>query len=248
VTKRNTNTEEQAVNPLPWITVVFLVLGLAVLGGFYWNSTGTIKDVRYEGFNYLTKEQLQEQAKIPAGIHPDSVNLVGIMQKFEQVPYVKYARLNTEPGGTMVVNVTERTPVGMLVQGSNRAYVDVDGILLPQVLGKTPDVPLLYGFPTRPFGDTLKSGDFKATGAFLNALQQRKASDATISEVVWSSSEGVVALTNENGVKLIFGKGEFAARLRNWEAFYGEIVRKKGIKNIESVDLRFEGQIVMREK
>lgn len=227
---------------------MLLVLGLAVLGGFYWNRKGKIKDVRYEGFNYVTKEQLQEQAAIPTGIHPDSVDLVSIMQKFEQVPYVKYARLNMEPGGTMVVNVTERTPVALLVQGSNRAYVDADGILLPQVPGKMYDVPLLYGFRTYPFGDTLNSGDFKQTGDFLNELQQHKVSDATISEVAWSGNEGIVALTNENGVKLIFGKGEYVARLRNWEAFYSEIVRKKGMKNIKSVDLRFEGQIVMREK
>jgi hypothetical protein len=96
--------------------------------------------------------------------------------------------------------------------------------------------------------DTLQSEAFKTTAEFLTEVRSSKVSDATISEVAWTKDEGIVALTNQNGVKLIFGKDNFATRLRNWEAFYGEVVKKKGIEAMRTIDLRFEGQIVTREK
>jgi hypothetical protein len=95
--------------------------------------------------------------------------------------------------------------------------------------------------------DTLRSDDFITVSNFLTTIRNSPVSDATISEIAWTSQDGVVALTNQHGVKLIFGKGNFDNRLRNWEAFYGEVIKKKGIEKMRSVDLRFEGQIVTRE-
>ena len=37
-------------NPTPWIIGVLLILAAAVAGGLYWNSTGKIQEVRYEGY------------------------------------------------------------------------------------------------------------------------------------------------------------------------------------------------------
>lgn len=246
MSKENSNTDSKTLSPLPWITGVLLVLGLAVGGGLYWNRTGTIEEVQYTGFDYTSEEQLQ-QVEVPTGVHPDSVNFVSIIQEIEKIPYVKFARINTSPGGTVTIDITERAPIAMLINGSRRAYVDAEGLRLPQVLGKTPNVPILYGFETRPIGDTLQSEAFKQTSTFLQELQKRKASDATISEVAWNENQGIVALTHENASKIIFGKGEYSDRLRNWEAFYREVVRQKGIENIQTVDLRFKGQIVTRE-
>ena len=246
--KKKKNIESKKLNPTPWIAGAVLVLGLAVLGGIYWNRTGKIEDIRFEGYQYINKQELQNQAEIPLGIHPDSLDTSGIIKKFEEINYVKQAELRMEPGGTMIVHITEREPLALLASGQRRAYVDAEGVRLPQVLGHTPDVPILYGFKTRPMTDTLQSDSFKTVSRFLQDLHQRPVSDATISEIAWNDKEGIVALTNENGVKLTFGTGDFDQRLRNWEAFYADVVRQKGIDQITSVDLRFKGQIVTREK
>lgn len=248
MTEKKKNTKPKKLNPIPWIAGAVLVLGLAVLGGIYWNSTGKAQDVRFEGYHYVNQEELQNKVEIPTGIHPDSLDMAGIIKKYEEIDYVHRVNIQMEPGGTLIVNVTERQPLALLADGQQRAYVDRDGVQLPQVLGKTPDVPILYGFNAQAMSDTLQSESFKIVSQFLQELQKRPASDATISEVAWDKNEGIIVLTNENGVKLTFGKGEFDKKLRNWEAFYAEVVRQKGINSIESVDLRFKGQIVTREK
>lgn len=248
MSKKKKNSDSKQLNPIPWIAGAVLVLGLAVLGGLYWNQTGKVKEVRFEGYNYISLGELQQQVEIPTGVHPDSLNLTGFIEKYEEIDYVKRAGISIEPGGTMIINITEREPLALLVSGTRRVYVDSDGVRLNRVLGNAPDVPILYGFKTKPAIDTLQSEAFKIASRFLQELRQRPAADATVSEVAWSNTEGIIALTNENGVKLVFGKGEFDKRLRNWEAFYAEVVRQKGISTMESINLRFEGQIVTREK
>lgn len=249
MTENEQHTESQnSRNPWPWIAGAVLVLGLATLAGLYWSSTMKVQRVQFEGNHFVSEEDLQ-LVEVPMGMSPDSMNFGAIRKDFEQLPYVKHADISIEPNGSMNVKISERQPMALLIDGANKMYIDGAGIKLPLVPGKMVDVPLLYGFNAKPLQDTLRSNVFETVSNFLTAVHSNNVADATISEIAWSSSnEGVVALTNQNGVKLIFGKGDFENRLRNWEAFYGEVIKQKGIEKMRSIDLRFEGQIVTREK
>lgn len=248
MTKTEQNTKSQnSSNPWPWIAGAVLILGLAVMAGLYWSSTMKVQKIQFSGNHFVSEEDLQ-LVEVPTGISPDSLNFGDIRNRFEKLPYVKQADISVEPNGKINISIAERKPIALLVDENKKVYIDTDGIRLPIVADKTIDVPILYGFDAEPMQDTLQNEAFKTAADFLKTVRNNEVSDATISEVAWSSSdEGVVALTNQNGVKLIFGKGDFSNRLRNWEAFYGEVIKKKGIEKMRSIDLRFEGQIVTRE-
>ncbi|HKK47004.1 MAG TPA: cell division protein FtsQ/DivIB [Balneolaceae bacterium] len=234
-------------NPLPWIAGAILVLGLAIVAGFYWSSTMTVHQIRFKGNHFVSTANLKK-VDVPLGMNPDSMDFGQIMKRFEQIPYVKQADISVEPSGNLLINIKERQPIAMLVDGNQKIFVDEDGVRLPLKLKSSVDVPILYGFSAKPIGDTISSKGYKTVAEFLKEVKERPVSNATISEVAWTKDEGVVAVTNQNSVKLIFGNGGFDKRLRNWEAFYGQVVKEKGIKKMRSIDLRFEGQIVTREK
>ncbi|SMO54643.1 cell division protein FtsQ/DivIB [Fodinibius sediminis] len=233
-------------NPLPWVAAALFILGLAVVAGFYWSSNMKVQKVYYEGHSFVSEAQLRE-IEIPTGIHPDSLNTMQIIDQFEQIPYVKRAAVDVTPGGNLTIRISERKPVAMLADGDTKRYVDEEGVRLPVVLNRAVNVPLLYGFDAGAAGDTLSGQEAQAALNFLGQLREKPVSDATISEIAWTDN-GIVALTNQHGVKLIFGKKDFGTRLRNWEAFYAEIIKQKGIESMRSVDLRFQGQIVTHEQ
>ncbi len=238
---------KKRLDAMPWIAGAVLALGIAVLAGLYWTRTVTVREVRFEGYHFVNQQELEQSVDIPTGVRPDSLDFMSIIGKVEKIPYVKFADISVEPGGELLISITERQPIAMLAEGERKIYVDEDGLRLPLILGKAVDVPIVYGFSAEPAGDTLKGDAFRAVRDFLVEVNRKPVSDATISEVAWTSGQGVVALTNENGVKLVFGKENFKKRLRNWEAFYGEVIKTKGIAGMRTVDLRFRGQVVTQE-
>lgn len=245
--KPHNSKKRPGITPvIPWMAGVILIFGLAVAAGLYWSRSVTIREVRYTGNNFVDKEELAEQADVPLGVRPDSVNFIEIINRIQQIRYVKYASIDVEPGGMLLIKVTERKPLALISDGTRKIYVDREGVKLPLILGKAVDVPILYGFPAEPVDDTLATESFAAVSTFLSEVRKHPLYNATISEVAWTD-DGVVALTQENGVKLMFGKTNFEQRLRNWKAFYAEVIRKKGINSMQSVDLRFKGQVVTHE-
>ena len=69
----------------------------------------------------------------------------------------------------------------------------------------------------------------------------------TISEVIYDEYEGVIAMSHENGVKLLFGTDDYDQKFKNWEVFYSEVIAYKGIQAMQQIDLRFTDQVITRE-
>ena len=247
MSKAKTNSDTQKGKLLPWITAILLVTGAAVLAAMYWNQNVTVNEVEIVGNYYTPAEDIFVAADIPMGIKPDSLDLDLVVARVNALNYVKSVVPYVEPNGDLKLTIKERTPIAMLVKGSNRIYVDADGVRLAVVEGKTMDLPLVYGFDAQLRPDTLKSDTFHQIRDFLVSAKTNEFGWATISEVAFSKEEGVVALSHENGVKLLFGTNDFGVKLRNWEAFYAEVIRVKGIQTMQQVDLRFTNQVVTRE-
>ncbi|MEX2601114.1 MAG: cell division protein FtsQ/DivIB [Balneolaceae bacterium] len=232
---------------LSWIIGALILLVAAIMAGIYWKDHAEIREVRFIGHHYTTGDELTNAIPSPVGMHPDSLHFGELIDPVVRLPWVKRADIRLEANGRMILRITERDPIAMMVRGEKRAYTDRDGLILPVVPENPGDLPILYGFPVTPAGDTLDSDAFRIVRDFLIAARNNEFGWTTISEVTWNEREGVVALSHENGVKLIFGDGEFDKKFRTWEVFYAEVIRTKGIQFFESVDLRFSNQIVARE-
>jgi cell division septal protein FtsQ len=228
------------------MTAILMVTGIAVLAAMYWNRNVTIQDVKVNDLEFTEYEDIRNAADVPLGIKPDSLDLNEVIQRVEQLDYVRSVVPYIEPNGSLRLNVSEREPIALLMNGSGRIYVDAEGVRLPILDGKTQNVPLLYGYSTST-DDTLRSESFLQVRDFLMKAKIDGFGWTTISEVVFDETDGVVALSHENGVKLLFGRNNFEHKLENWKAFYAQVVKTKGIQSVQQVDLRFTNQVVTRE-
>ena len=228
------------------MTAILMVTGIAVLAAMYWNRNVTIQDVKVNDLEFTQYEDIRNAAAVPLGIKPDSLDLNEVIQRVEQLDYVRSVVPYIEPNGSLRLKVSEREPIALLMNGSGRMYVDAEGVRLPILDGKTQNVPLLYGYSTST-DDTLRSESFLQVRDFLMKAKIDGFGWTTISEVVFDETDGVVALSHENGVKLLFGRNNFEHKLENWKAFYAQVVKTKGIQSMQQVDLRFTNQVVTRE-
>jgi cell division protein FtsQ len=230
-----------------WIAVAILIAGLGVLGGVYLDQNTTIDAVEFRG-NYFTDDaDLLGVIESPEGQYADSIDYRAMFSSLRSLPYVDDVSLGMSRRGTLTFTITEREPLGLLMNGSDRTYFSEGGIPLPRIPGKTRDVPLVYGFSVTSAADTLQGDAYRQIESFLTSARDHKFGWVTISEVTWNEREGVVALSHENGVKLVFGHENYKERLRNWKAFYREVISRRGMEAFSTVDLRFRDQIVTRE-
>lgn len=229
-----------------WVLLSLALLTVAVLGGLYIEKNTRIDAVKFEGNYYTDTESLENALDSPVGMLADSVAFDSLFMELKTLPYVENVSVSMGIRGTLTFNIYEREPFAMLVDGNKRVYLAEGGIKLPVVPEKVKNVPLVYGFSARDLKDTLKTDEYKQVEEFLIAAKENELVWITISEVSWNDSEGVVALTYENGVKLLFGRNQFEEKMKNWEAFYTDVISKKGMGSFSSIDLRFKDQIVTR--
>jgi cell division septal protein FtsQ len=231
---------------LPWITGIMMVIAVAVLAAVYWNRNVTVQELDFNELAFTESEEVEAAAAVPFGIQPDSLDIQAVADRVQKLNYVRSVTSYIEPSGDLRLTISEREPIAMLIDGANRSYVDAEGVILPILEDKTRDVPLLYGYSVNA-NDTLSDEPFLQVRDFLMKAKINEFGWTTISEVAFDPTDGVVALSQENGVKLIFGRNDFEMKLENWKAFYKQVVRTKGIQTMQQVDLRFSNQVVTRE-
>ncbi len=229
-----------------WMALGIVLLLVSVITGIMFTSESTVKNVAVTDTKFTKSEDILKAARIETGISADSVGYIKAIERVEKLPYVKTAFMQMRPNGTLGIRIEERVPIAKIVFDGAQAYVDADGVIMPVISGIDVNVPVLHGFQVQR-GDTLKSAAFGITRDFLLALSAHRFASITLSELTYDARDGVVALSSESRVKILFGKEGFEERLRHWEAFYGQVVPQKGIARFKSVDLRYRGQIITKE-
>lgn len=247
--KKNTGTNgilKGRVAGLLWAAAVLILLGTAVYAGLYLEKKTVISDVQFAGYDFTAERELVNALDSPVGVRADSIRFEKHFNQLKKLPYIKNVSVSMNYRGTLTFTVDEHEPLAMAVNNGERAYITETGEILPIVPEKVMDVPLLYGFSTSPSGQKITADSFGAVAEFLKAAKANPTGWVTISEISWDNSEGVIALSQQNGVKLIFGKTGFTEKFENWEAFYSQVIGVQGMDSLHTIDLRFADQIVTR--
>ena len=244
-----TKKKSHSINNLnhgTWAALALFMLGVAVVAGFYFEQNTRISAVEFNGHTFTTTESLETALISPVGLLADSVDYGTLYASLRELPYVEDVAVRMTNRGTLTIDIIERQPIGLLA-GKTDTYFDEAGVQLPSQPGTLADVPIVFGFKETSPGDTLTGSDFSQIRDFLVAAKNDQFGWATLSEVAWNMDEGVVALSSENGVKLLFGRNGFDQKVTHWKAFYQDVVTQRGINSFRTVDLRFRNQIVTDE-
>lgn len=238
--------------------VVFVLLGsvaVAIAGVRYYLMhdsrfvLGTSDDIQITGAEHLTRDQVLTVFGADLERNIFRVSLAERQADLERLPWVSHAAVMRLLPDTIRVEITERTPVAFVRQGTQIGLVDGSGVLLdmpPDAAGDPHySFPVLTGL-TENEPLTQRAARMEIYQQFMRDLDStgQHLTDS-VSEVDVSDPEDVKGLVTSGSSDILvhFGQEQFLKRYQEFEQHLAEW--KQQYPKLASADMRYEGQIVL---
>ena len=202
-------------------------------------------NIDISGVQNASRKQVMEIAGGDIGRNVFSVPLDERRMQLEKIPWVQSATVMRLLPDHLAVDITERTPVAFLQIGAKIHLIDSGGV----VLGPSANRQTRYSFPViHGITETEPLSTRVAVMQIYNRLVSelgRGNYTQQLSEVDLSDPEDVKATVNDAGgtVLIHLGSSDFLERYKLFAAHIGEW--RQQFQKVQSVDLRYEGQIVV---
>ncbi len=231
--------------------ITILIVGLC---GFLWIAAQSwskqleVSKVTVRGTMHIDADEILRIAALSDTVLFEDIDLGELQYRVKQHPYVRTASVNRDFPATVRITVQERKPDALLV-GSRMAILDDENIVMPVRYGNSMEnLPVISGeFSIPQTGDTLRhSGVDRA----LQIIRATRASDEIMhhlfSEMRVLEGGSLVAYSTDHGVPIFLGEASNARQLIAFKEFWLQEVVPVGADQIQSIDLRYDDQIVTR--
>jgi cell division protein FtsQ len=206
-------------------------------------------DVQIAGAEHLTRGQIVTVFGSDLERNIFHVSLSERQADLERLPWVAHATVMRLLPNVLRVQVTERTPVAFVRQGSQIGLVDASGVLLDMPADAAGDphysFPVLTGLSADE-AISERAAKMEIYEQFMHDLDGsgQRLTDS-VSEVDVADPEDVKALLTSGSSDILvhFGQEEFLKRYQEFEQHLEEW--KQQYPKLASADMRYEGQIVL---
>ncbi len=206
-------------------------------------------DIQITGAEHLTRDQILSVFGADLERNIFRVSLAERQADLERLPWVEHATVMRLLPHVLRVQITERTPVAFVRQGSQIGLVDAGGVLL-DMPADAPGNPH-YSFPvlTGLSADEAMSERAAKMAVYEQFLHDLDGSGQhlsdSVSEVDVSDPEDVKALITSGSSDILvhFGEEQFLSRYQEFQQHLAEW--KQQYPKLASADMRYDGQIVL---
>ncbi|MBS1536589.1 MAG: FtsQ-type POTRA domain-containing protein [Bacteroidetes bacterium] len=234
------------------LTILIIVGGIFALS-FMWKSKQRLQTIEIVGIKTLTEHEILEKIGIDKDEHPflRDIQLAELRIKIKQHPFVRSATVAHGDNGKIIVTIEERLPVAALKssQGELR-YIDRDGVVLPyRLFSVVTDVPLVHGINIDGKIDTMVVGGLVR---ILNLLENTSNGELyqAVSEVFYQQNQNSYYLrSTESGIMVNIGypknlQEKIDCLIRFWKNEFPKVNKQ----TIEYIDLRWQGQLILKKR
>lgn len=170
--------------------------------------------------------------------------------ELEQLPWVESASVQRILPNHIRVELTERTPIAFLRNGTDLSLIDAHGVILDRPDGEDLHFPVVTGLPEGMPREEREKRMQAYLEFLLDADLVRSGSRDRVSEVDLSNAKdlravmtGLVNGSDSQAVTIHFGSGDFIGKYRmlvenftQWQANAG---------HVQSIDLQYARQVVV---
>ncbi|HKT26459.1 MAG TPA: FtsQ-type POTRA domain-containing protein [Terriglobales bacterium] len=234
------------------VVVAAITLAAVAYGSVYRYGTRSWRfrldssdDITISGLNRVTRSQVMEVLGADIGRNVFYVPLEQRRAQLEAIPWIESASVMRLLPNRIAVQVQERTPIAFVQIGSRIQLVDAHGVIMelprrthysfPVVLGLSESDPL-----------STRAAQMKLYSQLVNDLDTGDAHySKDLSDVDLRDPENLkVTVGDPAGAVLVsLGNAQFLERFKIYLAHIGDW--RQQFQKVESVDLRYEGQIIV---
>jgi cell division protein FtsQ len=213
--------------------------------------------VEIEGVHNASRAQVMEVAGQDIGRNIFFVPLDERQRQMEQIPWVEHASVKRLLPNRLSFSIEERTPVAFAQIGPRTSLIDAGGV----VMGMPANRQTKYSFPvirgiaeTEPLSS--RAAAMKIYNRLISELSSGEGQSAgtgtgqknyvnQLSEVDLSDPENVKVTANDAGGTMVvhLGSEDFLPRYKLYVTHIAEW--RQQFQNVQSVDLRYEGQVIV---
>ena len=208
------------------------------------------EQIEVNGNQIVNREAVLQQFVRDRGRSVLRVPLDARRSALEEISWVEFATVQRILPNRLRVDLTERTPIAFLRNGSELALIDVHGVILDRPRGEDLQFPIVTGLsenmPREERGKRMQ-----AYQEFMTDIDLvRSGSSDRVSEVDLANPKdlravmtGIASAIDPQAVTIHFGIGDFTGKYRmvvenfaQWQASNGRI---------HSIDLQYAKQVVL---
>ncbi|MGA8224569.1 MAG: FtsQ-type POTRA domain-containing protein [Candidatus Acidiferrales bacterium] len=255
-----------------WMTYLRVAMWIAIAVAGLWVSyvTGRFllaspemalvhpEQIELAGNHYVQRASVLAIFSADRGHSVLRIPLAQRRHQLEAIPWVEQATVRRALPNKIEIEITERTPVAFLRQGSELSLLDIHGVILERPIKGNFHFPVITGISADLPQDDRERRMLMFAGFTQQAESARPGAMEQVSEVDLSDANDLRATItglpggNAGGasggqadapVLVHFGDGDFLTTYRTLLADFPMWRAKAG--RVESVDLRFNGQAVV---
>jgi len=228
--------------------LIFILLSSFFIMLFFiankWRFDLDVEKVEVEGNILISAEAIIKESgiKISSGLY--DYDLKDIEKRIEKNSYVKKAIVQRELPSIISIKVIERKPLAIYSSG-DLFYIDEEKKIMKYNLHhELLDLPVITGIKI----DTNMKSEILDTLIFtLKTLREKYINLYNqISEINILNQKEMIFYSNNFCVPIIVGSDNILHKIENLDAFWKTYSIFENLNNINSIDLRFNDQVVVR--
>lgn len=187
----------------------------------------------------------------------DSIDLVRIEEIIDGRSAVLKSQAYVTTDGILHVEVTQRKPVVRFQKSGGGFYADAQGYIFPLQKSYASHVQVIDGnIPLAAdsgykgaIEDPEEMEWFERMMDIVNYIENSRTWKDKIVQISVDGKKDVILIPREGRERFIFGQPvEIEEKFRKMEKYYTHIVPAKGSGHYKTVDVKYKGQIVCKEK
>lgn len=246
------------------------LLALCIVIAFF-AGAGSRKDLRCKGIDIVVVDSLEnsfvQKADVKSYIDKeygryigevlDSIDLVRIEDIIDGRSAVLKSQAYVTRDGMLHISVSQRKPVVRFHKSDGGFYADAEGYIFPLQRTYASHVQVVDGniplAANSGYKGAIENPEerqwFDNIMRVVNFIEESKVWKDKIVQISVDSRGDLILIPREGNERFIFGQTDnIEEKFKKMEKYYTHIIPAKGEGYYRSVDLKYEGQIVCREK